>query len=171
MTKHKRTWGREATSSHGPGRRLLAGGAAVVALLLAACGGGGTAVTDRPVTTAPPTAPPTAAPPHTALAVSSTPMPAIVVSHPSPGDTVHSPFHVTGTADTFEAVFRVQLRDGSGRVVVDQQVQATSGTGTRGSFDTIVSTTAKGAATLVAYERSARDGSPINTVTLHITLG
>lgn len=94
-----------------------------------------------------------------------------MVSHPSTGDSVHSPFHVTGTADTFEAVFRVQLRDAGGRVLVDQQVQSTSGTGTRGSFDTTVSTTARGAATLVAYERSARDGSPINTVSVRITLG
>jgi len=84
---------------------------------------------------------------------------------------VHSPFHVSGSADTFEAVFRVQLRDGSGRVLLDQQVQATSGTGTRGSFDTVLTTQARGALTLVAFERSAKDGSPVNTVTVQISVG
>lgn len=83
---------------------------------------------------------------------------------------MHAPFHVTGTSDTFEAVFRLQLRDAAGTVLVDQQVQATSGSGTRGRFDSTVATQHRGAATLVLYERSPRDGSPINTVTIAITL-
>ncbi len=158
-------------------------GAAIALIALAACGGsGGTTgqtpaasptaatspqaeatvapTTDRSVSTA------TAAP-----AATPTPLPAIVIASPASGATVHTPFHVTGPADTFEAVFRLQLRNGGGAVLLDQQVMATSGSGTRGSFDTTVTTSAKGAATLVAYERSPRDGSPINTVTVSITLG
>jgi germination protein M len=84
---------------------------------------------------------------------------------------VHSPFHVSGSADTFEATFRIQLRDAAGKLLADQQVRATSGTGTRGSFDTVLTTAARGAATLVAYELSAKDGSQVNTVTVQITLG
>jgi len=93
------------------------------------------------------------------------------VSSPHPGDTVRSPFHVSGTADTFEAVFRLQLRDARGTVLLDQQVQATSGTGTRGSYDATVTTGARGQVTLVLFQRSARDGSPQDTVSVPLTIG
>jgi len=83
---------------------------------------------------------------------------------------VHSPLHVTGTANTFEAQFVLELHDASGHVLSSQPVHATSGTGTRGTFDATVTFTATGPATLVAYERSARDGSPINMVEVAVTL-
>ena len=49
---------------------------------------------------------------------------------------------------------------------------ATSGSGTRGTFDTAFSFKADGggAATLVAYEPSAADGSRTNVVEVPITL-
>jgi germination protein M len=93
-----------------------------------------------------------------------------VVSSPHRGDTVHSPFHVSGTADTFEAVFRLQLRDAQGTVLLDQQVQATSGTGTRGGYDATVTTAARGQLTLVLFQRSAKDGSAQDTVSVPVTI-
>jgi Immunoglobulin-like domain of bacterial spore germination len=184
MAKHKKSSWREAPSSHartnraGVAARL--GGALTLALLVAACSGGagstpavahtaqGSAATDRSVTTTPSSGAPTQA--ATRAGATGTPLPAIVVAQPVTGQTVHSPFHVSGTADTFEAIFRVQLTDRAGKVLLDQQVQATSGSGTRGSFDTTLSTPVRGPAILVVYERSAKDGSPVNTVSLQLTL-
>ena len=151
----------------------LATGALSAALLLVGCGASTT--TPSPSPTASATATPTAAatanpsaaptPPATA-----TPLAAIVIVEPAAGATVHSPMRVSGTANTFEAQFVLELRDAAGHVLSSQQVHATSGTGTRGSFDTMVSFSARGPATLVAYERSAKDGSPVNTVSVAITL-
>jgi hypothetical protein len=86
--------------------------------------------------------------------------PAVLVESPRWGEEVSLPLRVTGTANTFEAVFRLELKDGGGRLVVDKQVMATSGTGTRGTFDATLSGTAgSGTATLTAYTLSAKDGS------------
>ena len=66
--------------------------------------------------------------------------PAILVESPTLGDTVSSPVRVTGTANVFEAVFRINIVDWDGLIIADQRVQATSGTGTRGTFDVTIST-------------------------------
>ena len=60
--------------------------------------------------------------------------PAILVESPAVGDTVTSPVHVTGSANTFEATFMADLLDANGQVIAEKQVMATSGTGTRGTF-------------------------------------
>jgi hypothetical protein len=158
---------------------LAAPGAALI-LALAACGASGNnggAATQTLQQQQPPTATPTDRLVDSATATTSaplspapTPLPAIVIERPAAGETVHSPFHVTGSADTFEAVFRLQLRDAAGHVLLDQQVMASSGTGTRGSFDATVTTSMQGAATLVAFERSPKDGSAIHTTTVQITV-
>ena len=104
-------------------------------------------------------------------APSPTPLPAIVIAGPAGGSTVTARTTFTGTADTFEATFRLQLRDRAGHLLLDQQVHATSGTGTRGTFDSTVTTSFMGSGTLVAFEVSAKDGSQINTVTVPVTVG
>lgn len=98
--------------------------------------------------------------------------PAILLESPLPGDTLMNPFEITGTANTFEAVFRVALIDVSGAQLHDDSVMATSGTGTRGTFaQTINFGGAKhGLGTLKVYEPSAKDGSEINVVTIPVTL-
>lgn len=98
--------------------------------------------------------------------------PAILLERPVPGARITSPVEVSGTANTFEAVFRIALTDSQGTTVVDQQARATSGTGTRGTFRTPVAFTgaAPGAATLEVYEVSAKDGSRVNVVRIPVTL-
>lgn len=98
--------------------------------------------------------------------------PAILVESPAIGETVSSPITVKGTANTFEAIFQVQILDASGEVVLNQSVQATSGTGTRGTFSAVLSPPADlhGPVTLRAFEYSAKDGTPINTVNISISL-
>lgn len=99
-------------------------------------------------------------------------LPAIFVESPAFGDTVASPLHVSGTANTFEATFFVSVVDGSGKTLVDQQVTATAGSGTRGTFSTTLSFSVAqaGPGKLVAYEKSAKDGSKINVVEIPVQL-
>jgi hypothetical protein len=98
--------------------------------------------------------------------------PAILVESPVPGASVHSPFHVRGTSNTFEATYLVRLTDSAGKVVYEQNGMATSGTGTRGTFDQTVtySGAASGTAVLRLWESSAKDGSDISVVEVPVEL-
>ena len=91
----------------------------------------------------------------------------------APGDTITSPLRISGTANVFEGVFRVQLLDAQGRTLIDQVVNATSGTGTRGTFseEFPFPVTATGQGKLVVFADSPKDGSPINVVEIPVTLG
>jgi germination protein M len=90
--------------------------------------------------------------------------PAILVEHPAPGETVTSPLHVTGTANTFEATFNYRLEDATGKTLAKDFVTATSGSGTRGTFDFNVPFTVDAAqdGKLAVFELSAEDGSVIH---------
>jgi germination protein M len=130
-------------------RRLLP----VFALLaLAGCGGsgGGTSTTT-------PTEPAITTP--------------IQIESPASGEAVRSPVRVSGTANTFEATFILELITG-GRRLARETVTATSGSGTRGTFDVTVpfSVSEETRGELRAYELSAENGEPVNTVTVPISL-
>jgi hypothetical protein len=57
-------------------------------------------------------------------------------------------------------------------VLVTETVTASSGSGERGTFAATLDVTASpGPITLVAFEPSAEDGSPLHTVTIPLTLG
>ena len=98
--------------------------------------------------------------------------PAILVESPTLGATVSSPVRVTGTANVFEAVFHVNIVDDDGLIIADDRVQATSGTGTRGTFDVTVKYPSGHArdGSLIVFENSAKDGSPINVVEIPLVL-
>ena len=91
-------------------------------------------------------------------------LPAIWVDRPAWNAAIGNPAHVTGNSNVFEATFRISILDGSGKVIADQQVMATCGTGCRGTFDTSIAYDVAKAqyGTLHAYEPSAKDGSPVN---------
>lgn len=96
--------------------------------------------------------------------------PAILVESPLPGETVTSPLRVTGTANTFEATFTLELFIGK-RKLADEVVTATSGSGTRGTFAATVAFAGRGAGRLVAFEPSAENGKPLHTVEIPLALG
>lgn len=100
-------------------------------------------------------------------------LPAIFVESPTPGQTAGNPVRVTGTANTFEAAFMVRILGQDGSVIVEQPAMASSGTGTRGTFDVSVNypLAAGGPGTVVVYEQSAQDGSDINVIEIPVTLG
>lgn len=99
--------------------------------------------------------------------------PAILVESPTWGATVGSPLRVTGTANVFEAVFRLDLVDTSGKVLVSEAVKATAGTGTRGLFDVTVTfaTENSDSVTLQVYTRSPKDGKPTDMVAIPLRVG
>ncbi|HVB64563.1 MAG TPA: GerMN domain-containing protein [Nitrolancea sp.] len=98
--------------------------------------------------------------------------PAIFVEMPAAGDTVAPPIHLTGTANTFEAAFTIDILDAEGNLLTEMHAQATSGSGTRGTFDVSMTykVTKKQAGKVVLFEVSAKDGAKINQVEIPVTL-
>lgn len=91
--------------------------------------------------------------------------PLILVEEPVRGDTatMGEPLLVTGSANVFEAQLKIEVTDGDGRIIVSQPVMATSGSGTRGTFQATLNP--KGGkngfgAIIVSYD-SAQDGSRV----------
>ena len=99
--------------------------------------------------------------------------PAILVESPLSFEEVTSPLRVTGTANTFEANFQYELTDTDGRIVDQNFVTATSGTGTRGTFDFTTdpfTVPFDGIGELIVFESSAKDGSRINLVEIPLRM-
>jgi hypothetical protein len=98
--------------------------------------------------------------------------PAILVLSPLPGEDVESGFEASGTANTFEANFNYELRDSADKILNENFVTATSGTGTRGTFEFTVTyeVDAPQDGRLVVFELSAADGSRINEVSIPLQL-
>lgn len=97
--------------------------------------------------------------------------PQILVESPLPGDTVRSPIHLRGTANVFEANVSLDIRGANGKLLKQTYTTATSGTGTRGTFDTeLALPDREGAVTVVAYESSAKDGSYLHVVEVPLEL-
>ena len=97
--------------------------------------------------------------------------PAILVESPLPFTSVSSPLRVWGSANTFEATFDYELLDSAGTVRSHHFVTATSGSGTRGTYDFTIRFEAPGGpGKLVVYELSAADGSRIHQVEIPLTL-
>jgi hypothetical protein len=99
--------------------------------------------------------------------------PLIFLESPAPGDTIASPVHLWGTANTFEATFTAEIHDDAGKSLVRQVVTATSGSGFRGTFDVSLSFDPKQATSgeVIVYEVSARDGARDNEVTVPVKFG
>ncbi|MDT7839917.1 Gmad2 immunoglobulin-like domain-containing protein [Streptomyces justiciae] len=98
--------------------------------------------------------------------------PQILVESPLIGDTVRSPLRVWGSANTFEATFKLKITDAAGRTAADVYVTATSGSGTRGTFDVTVPyrATRSGAGLLTAYWNSPEDGHAVVEDTVPLTV-
>lgn len=97
--------------------------------------------------------------------------PPLLVESPLPGDEVGSPLRISGTANAFEATFQARIEDVSGAELVRKTVMATSGSGTRGTFDeTLAFDPQPGNGTLVVWEDSAENGQPIHVVEIPLRL-
>src|SRR5207247_1542544 len=97
-----------------------------------------------------------------------TPEAAIFVAEPQRDSSVSSPIHATGTADVFEGTLAVDVWS-NGKRLRRQPIQATSGTGTRGTWTATIEVPA-GAAKLVFYDPSAENGAPLHATTVELTV-
>ncbi len=89
---------------------------------------------------------------------------AISVDHPAWGAGAGNPVLVSGVANVFEAAFRIQVKDAKGKVLADQPVMASCGTGCWGTFSASVAYTVTVAqwGTLRVFDLSAKDGAPVD---------
>ena len=94
--------------------------------------------------------------------------PAILVESPLPFAEVTSPLTASGTANTFEASFNYEVYDADGNLVGENFVTATSGTGTRGTFE-FTTGDFDSISKLVVFEPSAEDGSKTKLVEIPLT--
>jgi hypothetical protein len=97
-----------------------------------------------------------------------TPAAAIFIAEPKRDSAVSSPVHASGTADVFEGTLAVDVWSG-GKVLRTQTIQATSGTGTRGTWSATFDLP-PGPARLVFYEPSAENGSHLHTAEVDLTV-
>ena len=137
----------------------------IAILAITACGyGGGT----PPYGSPPPGSSGTPAPTATAGD------PLIRILEPAPGATVTTPVTLSGTANTFEAQLVVDAQNEAGDTLCVRHVSATSGSGTEGSWSTVLGivpeTDTDAPVVLRAYERSAEDDSIVNLVERAVTL-
>jgi len=98
--------------------------------------------------------------------------PPIFVEKPAPFDGVTGKLVLKGTANVFEATFQAKLVSATGRTISSLTVTATSGSGTRGTFQVNlpISTTAT-QGRLVVWDASAENGSALHTVRIPLTFG
>ena len=97
--------------------------------------------------------------------------PQILIESPLPGEAVSNPVRLSGTANVFEATVSLEVRDGTGTKLLEAFTTATSGTGTRGTFDTrLTIPSVPGTVTIIAYEASAENGEPLHKVDVQVTL-
>jgi hypothetical protein len=99
-------------------------------------------------------------------------LPAIAVQSPGIGDTISSPVSVSGSANVFEATVSLRILDQNGHEVARGFTNATCGTGCRGTYSTTLSYNVAHdqPGTVEVFESSAKDGSPINVVSIPVTL-
>lgn len=99
--------------------------------------------------------------------------PSILVESPLAFEKASSPLRVTGTANTFEATFDYEMTDTDGKIVDSGFVTATSGSGTRGTFDFTTkpyTVPFDGVGELIVFERSAKDGSRIHLAEIPLSM-
>lgn len=111
--------------------------------------------------------------PTTTPSPTSTAGPAIVIEDPAADARVSTPLTVSGRANTFEAALTVQLVTPVGDTLCIREVMATSGSGTEGTWQTVLGFMPPEfdtPATLRAFERSAQDGSQINVVEQEVVI-
>jgi len=99
-------------------------------------------------------------------------LPPIMLESPLPKSTIGNPVRIAGTANVFEAQFVVRITDAGGKIVAEQPVMASSGTGTRGTFSRLVryTTPKRGRGSITVFEPSAKDGSETNKVKIPVNL-
>ena len=97
--------------------------------------------------------------------------PPILIESPVPGALSERPVTISGTANVFEAQFNAKVVDEDEDTLADVAVRATSGTGTRGTFETEIdySRPSGGTGAVIVYDLSEKDGSVIDEVRIPVS--
>ncbi|MDD5731359.1 MAG: Gmad2 immunoglobulin-like domain-containing protein [Patescibacteria group bacterium] len=95
----------------------------------------------------------------------------IHITAPIQGDTISSPVKITGEVRVFENQFAIRVKDGNGKVLVEEPAMGENGdAGQFNSFEKEIdypkSTTDSG--TIEVFDYSAKDGSEIDKVTIPV---
>lgn len=148
-----------------PKRTYLIGSFAAILVFGTSC------ASDTPSTTPPPTPSPSASASPSALPDDEL----ISILSPSDGATVSVPITAGGTANTFEAALTLDVMNEAGDVLCIKRIMATSGSGTPGTWETVLGfgperEDTDSPITLRAYEISPKDGSAINVVERRLIL-
>jgi hypothetical protein len=96
-------------------------------------------------------------------------LPTIFIDAPAADAEVPATFHISGSAQVFEATFVVELVRG-GSVLEKETVTASEGAPGRGSFDTTLHAPSSGDAIVRAFAPSAANGSPQHLVDVPVTV-
>jgi spore germination protein GerM len=97
-------------------------------------------------------------------------LPPIFVDTPARGATVRSPVRMSGVADVFEGHLIVEVRAADGRVLARGSGHAAMGMYAPFSVQLSYRVARTQAGSVVAYDRSAKDGSVIDLVTVPVIL-
>ena len=106
---------------------------------------------------------PSATPSPTAVPPTPTPLPPIVVDEPKPGQSVHSPVRIAGSASVFEGTVSYQIVDLKGTVLGKGFTTASEGAPGRGSFSAeleFAQPATQQECQVQVFSISAKDGSP-----------
>jgi hypothetical protein len=98
--------------------------------------------------------------------------PAILVDDPAWRGTLTEGDTIKGSANVFEAVFHIEIRDAGGKLVFSDTVTATSGTGTRGTWSVAPSLPGAkaGVGSIRVFADSPKDGTPVDVVKVPVIL-
>jgi hypothetical protein len=98
-------------------------------------------------------------------------LPSIFLENPAVGDAVHSPLHMTGMSNTYEATIQAQLVAANGHRCRPQRY-GNGGHGTWGTFDARFpyTTATSGTGKVLVFEISPKGGTRINEVDVPLTV-
>jgi hypothetical protein len=95
----------------------------------------------------------------------------IILESPKVGQTLSSPFIIKGKARVFENQLNFRVRDSRGQPLIEGTMTAqASDSGKFGSFEATVSSVPAGKATVEIFDRSAKDGSEADKVSILVTV-
>jgi hypothetical protein len=95
----------------------------------------------------------------------------IVLESPKAGETISMPFTIKGRARVFENQLNFRVRDSKGRSLIEGTMVAQAlDAGKFGSFKATISSVSAGKATIEVFNRSAKDGSEVDKVSILVTV-
>jgi hypothetical protein len=90
---------------------------------------------------------------------------------PKAGDTVGSQFVIRGSAKVFENQLNFRVKNAKGLSLIEgTMVAQAAAAGKFGPFEATVSSVPAGKATIEVFDKSAKDGSEIDKVTIQVTI-